>query len=137
MSSLDAEHVTLPNDARQVDQVRERLIAALHRHGYSKAATFAVRLAFEEAVSNAFRHGHRDLDDDEPIDVAFEVDNAKVRISIEDRGPGFDPSSVPDPTDTANLDKPFGRGLMLMRAYMTEVSHNARGNRVEMVFETP
>ena len=53
-----------------------------------------------------------------------------VRIVIEDEGPGFDPTDVPDPTDDDNLDKPSGRGLMLMRAFMTVIEYNEKGNRV-------
>ena len=45
---------------------------------------------------------------------------------------GFDPNDVPDPTDIENLERPCGRGLMLMRHYMTEVNYNAIGNSVRM-----
>ncbi|HOF18390.1 MAG TPA: ATP-binding protein [Phycisphaerae bacterium] len=47
-----------------------------------------------------------------------------------DEGTGFDPTRVPDPTADENLEKPSGRGLMLMRAYMDEVRYNDRGNQV-------
>lgn len=51
---------------------------------------------------------------------------------ISDEGPGFDPNDVPDPTDIENLERPCGRGLMLMRHYMTEVNYNSTGNSVRM-----
>ena len=41
-------------------------------------------------------------------------------------------TAAPDPTLTENLSKPFGRGVMLMKAYMTEVAFNSQGNRVKM-----
>jgi anti-sigma regulatory factor (Ser/Thr protein kinase) len=40
---------------------------------------------------------------------------------------------VPDPTAIENLDKPFGRGLMLIRTFMDEVTFNDRGNEIHMV----
>ena len=52
-------------------------------------------------------------------------------------GPGFDPSTVPDPTLDQNLEIPSGRGLMLMRAYMTAVTFNPAGNRVTMRYRKP
>jgi len=120
-----------------IDTTRDHVVEAMHRHQYPKASVFAVRLAFEEAVSNAFRHGHATLKDEQPVDVIWEVSDELVRIAIEDRGPGFDPGDVPDPTKDERLDVPSGRGLMLIRAYMKSVTFNAQGNRIEMVYERP
>ena len=52
---------------------------------------------------------------------------------VRDEGPGFDPSALPDPTDPANLKKPSGRGLLLIRTFMDEVNHNAKGNEITMI----
>ena len=57
-----------------------------------------------------------------------------IRVEVVDQGPGFNPEGVPDPTDEANLEVPSGRGIMLMRAYMTEVDYLPPGNRVRMVY---
>ncbi|MGE0608143.1 MAG: ATP-binding protein, partial [Pirellulales bacterium] len=46
---------------------------------------------------------------------------------------GFDPSKLPDPTDPANLEKASGRGLLLMRSFMDEVTYNATGNQITLV----
>jgi serine/threonine-protein kinase RsbW len=58
-----------------------------------------------------------------------------VAIVVEDEGVGFDPAAVPDPTRPENVDIPSGRGIMLMRAYMTEVEFDPPGNRVRMTFK--
>jgi serine/threonine-protein kinase RsbW len=60
-----------------------------------------------------------------------------VTLSVEDRGKGFEPDAVPDPRDPSLLEVPGGRGLLLMRAYMHDVQHNERGNRVTMVYKMP
>ena len=44
-----------------------------------------------------------------------------------------DPKKLPDPTDPENLEKVSGRGLLLMRTFMDEVSFNSTGNQVTMV----
>ncbi len=53
---------------------------------------------------------------------------------VQDEGVGFDPAAVPDPTRPENVDIPSGRGIMLMRAYMTEVEFDPPGNRVRMTY---
>lgn len=120
-----------------VSEAAGQVMAFAEAHGYEKAARFAVRLAVEEALTNAVRHGHRGLDPGTPVNLDVEVHPGRLRIVIEDQGPGFDPSAVPDPTLDENLNRPCGRGLMLIRAYMTEVRHNQRGNRIEMIYERP
>ena len=55
-----------------------------------------------------------------------------LQIVIEDEGDGFDPDDVPDPTLEENLELPSGRGLMLMKTFMTTVQYNEKGNRVFM-----
>ncbi|MFG0327669.1 MAG: ATP-binding protein [Phycisphaerales bacterium JB037] len=124
----------LSNDPRAVRERAEQLIEHAERAGYAKAARFAVRLAFEEAVTNAFRHGHRELPESATVRVEIEISPEAIRLTVEDQGPGFEPGEVPDPTLAENLSKPFGRGLMLIRAYMTRVRYNERGNRVEMEY---
>ena len=51
---------------------------------------------------------------------------------VEDEGPGFDPATLPLPTDPANLERIGGRGLMLIRTFMDEVEHNEKGNRITL-----
>jgi serine/threonine-protein kinase RsbW len=51
-------------------------------------------------------------------------------VEVEDQGPGFNPSDIPDPTAIENLEKPGGRGIMLMRAFMTRVEYVGKGNQV-------
>ncbi len=133
----DAATVELPNDRAAIDALELAVLAAVERHGYPKASAFAVRLAIEEAVTNAFRHGHRGLDEGATVTVEYHVTPSAVRIEVEDQGPGFDPSDVPDPTLDENLEHPSGRGLMLIRAYMTATSHNDRGNRLIMRYDRP
>lgn len=130
----DAAKFQLVNDPQAIDAVREQIVEALIRQGYSETAAFAVRLAFEEAVSNAFRHGHRDLPHETPIGVEYAIGPDELEITLQDRGPGFKPGDVPDPTLEENLELPSGRGLLLIRAYMSGVEFNEAGNQIRMVY---
>lgn len=129
------ESATLPNDRDAIDSFQVRLLDAAEKAGYPQAARFAVRLAVEEAIVNAFKHGHAGLDDTVPIEARFRVDTERIFVAVRDQGPGFNPGDVPDPTLDENLERPCGRGLMLMRAYMSDVRHSADGRQVEMTYE--
>lgn len=114
-------------------------------------------VALEEALLNAAYHGNlevssdlREIDHaqfydlanersrlapykDRRIHVHVQIDATGLRYVVRDEGPGFDPTQLPDPTDPANLERPSGRGLLLMRTFMDEVRYNDRGNEVTMV----
>ncbi|MBL0921345.1 MAG: ATP-binding protein [Phycisphaerales bacterium] len=124
----------LRNTREDIESAEANALKAAERFGFPPASLFALRLALEEAMTNAFRHGHQTIPD-EPIDLQWRIEPGIAQFTIEDRGPGFTPEDVPDPTLDENLERPSGRGIMLMRAYMTEVRFNERGNRVTMVYD--
>lgn len=120
---------TIPSIDTAAAQVLQEVVDATEQHGFKREAVFAVRLALDEALVNAVRHGNAG-DDSKTIYVEFEIDEDSMVVQVEDQGTGFVPADLPDPTAEENLGRPHGRGVMLMRAYMTEVDFNERGNRV-------
>lgn len=133
----DADRLVVQNDARSIDAAESAIVAAAERHGYTKASLFAVRLAVHEALMNGFKHGHKALAADLPVTLAYKVKPTAIECSVEDSGPGFVPEEVPDPTLEENIERGSGRGLLLIRAYMSSVEYNKKGNRVTMVYEKP
>jgi len=116
-------------------------------------------VAVEEALLNAYYHGNLELsselrEDDHrlyhdmavkragespyrerQIHIGVKVTPTQAVYSIRDEGPGFDPSDLPDPTHPANLDRPCGRGMLLMRTFMDNVIYNYKGNEVTLFKE--
>ena len=116
-----------------------------------------VAVALREALSNAILHGNLELSsemrerdgnayyalmeqrrkeepyEDRYIHVIAKESRSEALYIIRDEGKGFDPTSLPDPTDPANLESVSGRGLLLIRTFMDEVRHNAAGNEITMV----
>jgi serine/threonine-protein kinase RsbW len=89
-------------------------------------------MSIEEAVVNAIEHGNkRDLAKN--VHMVFRVTPERVWLEITDEGKGFDHRNVADPTDEELLDKPRGRGVMLIRQLMTEANYNESGNQLTMV----
>jgi serine/threonine-protein kinase RsbW len=72
------------------------------------------------------------MDRGKRVRIAYHILPDRFDIHITDEGNGFDPCDVPDPTAVENLERPSGRGLMLMRYYMSEVTFNSSGNSVRM-----
>jgi serine/threonine-protein kinase RsbW len=127
-SSVD---VQIPSDTSEARRLQEEIEARLRAHQFGEKEVFGIRLALEEALVNAIKHGNQ-LDRDKKVHIRYQVGPERFEIHITDEGTGFDPEDVPDPTAVENLERPCGRGLMLMRHYMSEVAYNARGNSVSM-----
>jgi CheY-like chemotaxis protein/anti-sigma regulatory factor (Ser/Thr protein kinase) len=122
---------------------------------------FQVSTALAEALSNAFDHGNLELDSalreqgdqayarlreermqqlpyrDRRVRVTELLVPPQVTYVIRDEGAGFDWSKLPDPTDPENLLKASGRGVMLIRTFMDEVTYNDAGNEITMVKRCP
>jgi anti-sigma regulatory factor (Ser/Thr protein kinase) len=115
-----------------------------------------VGVALEEALVNALFHGNLEVDSElreqdneayhavaeerrgqspyrnRKIFVDAHLSREKAVFVIRDEGPGFDPESLPDPTDPANLERVSGRGVFLMKTFMDELRFNPSGNQVTL-----
>ncbi len=115
-----------------------------------------IAIAICESLTNAIYHGNLELDSelrqedesifhrlaeqrrqeahyaDRRVRMAATMSSEGLRIVIHDDGPGFDPSAVLNPTEEVNMDRIGGRGLLLIRSFMDEVSHNPKGNEVTL-----
>jgi serine/threonine-protein kinase RsbW len=115
----------------EVGPLLEKLQGLMTVLGYPRKDIFAVALALHEAVVNALRHGNRG-DPTKQVRVSYLVRPTEVVLEVEDEGKGFDPDLVADPLLDGNVGRPNGRGLFLMRAYMTWVHFSRLGNRVTL-----
>jgi serine/threonine-protein kinase RsbW len=123
--------LVIPSDPGIARQVQDEIEQALLTHRFEESDIFSVKLALEEALVNAIKHGNQ-ADRSKHVHISYCVNNERVDIDIADEGPGFDPTGVPDPLAVENLERACGRGLLLMRHYMTEVTFHPPGNRVSM-----
>lgn len=125
----------------------------------SRPECLRLGVAVEEALLNAYYHGNLEISSklreedhrlyhetavkrsrespygDRKIYISVKVTPTQAIYSIRDEGPGFDPSTLPDPTDPANLDRPCGRGMLLMRTFMDNVIYSDKGNEVTLFKE--
>ena len=127
--SIWTREIDLPSQRGASRQVTDELLEQLGVHGWSPSDIFAIHLAAEEAIVNAIVHGNK-LDPAKRVHVSCEVTPQLARIRITDEGDGFDPGQVPDCTADDRLEMPGGRGVMLMKSFMTRIEYNAKGNSV-------
>jgi len=123
--------VVIPSDAAAARRVQDDIETALRACQFEEREVFSIRLALEEALVNAIKHGNQ-MDRRKKIHISYRVSGDRFEIRIADEGAGFDPQDVSDPMAPENLERPCGRGLLLMRHYMTEVTYHPPGNRLSM-----
>src|SRR5262245_45488639 len=121
----------IASDLAAARQLQSEIEEALQTGQFEEMEIFAIKMAVEEALVNAIKHGNQ-LDPAKNVRVTYRVTVERFDVCIADEGPGFDPDDVPDPTAPENLERPCGRGLLLMRYYMNEVAFQGRGNIISM-----
>lgn len=109
----------------------DAVLCELERRAWSSKDLFAVQLALEEAIMNAVEHGNR-RDPAKKVDVSAEISGERVLLSVRDEGDGFDEFAPPNPTLDENLEVPTGRGLFLIRSFMTNVWRGLNGAEIFM-----
>lgn len=110
----------------------DETVSVMREFGWSEPETFGVNLAVVEAVTNAIKHGNRN-DRSKTYYLRIEVTPNQVRVMVCDEGDGFDCSLIRDPREGDNVEFPNGRGIFLMREYMSVVHFNRSGNELMMI----
>jgi serine/threonine-protein kinase RsbW len=127
----ETTELVLPSRIEAIDEAAAVVAEAVSRSGLGEEAAFGVDMAVREAVTNAVLHGNQQ-DAAKPVEISFKCSASALEIRVRDRGEGFDPAGVPDPTDQRNILKTSGRGILFMRTFMDEVewSRHAEGGTV-------
>lgn len=119
----------LPSTLTAYHDFVQEVLEVLGGFGWSKEILFGVHMALEESISNAVRHGNKH-DPSKSVHVECELSEKRFYARICDEGSGYDPNEVPDCCNQENLEIPGGRGLALIKAYMTSVEHRENGKCV-------
>jgi CheY-like chemotaxis protein/anti-sigma regulatory factor (Ser/Thr protein kinase) len=147
----------LPNDAELIIPVVTLLHEELESIGaWDSTALLQVCVALQEALANAIFHGNLEIspelreDDDEfeaqaeerqnlgpycsrRVRVHAQVDRDAARFLIADDGAGYDTAILNRPIQADDLHRLSGRGLLLIRTFMDQVSFNKNGNEITML----
>jgi serine/threonine-protein kinase RsbW len=122
----------MPSDVKAISPLLDQLMHLIEESRCVAGEELSVEVALREALNNAVLHGNR-LDPSKLVRVYCRCELGKeLSVVIKDQGSGFDPSAIPDPSGVANLLAEHGRGILLMRSQMDEVSFGCGGREVHM-----
>lgn len=148
---LECDLTLIPSVVNYLQQMLTRMRVC------AESDILRVGVALEEALLNAYYHGNLEIGSElreqdhsayyalakervqkmpyreRRITIDSVMTNDEAKYIVTDEGPGFDPAEIPDATDPANLEKPYGRGLLLIHTFMDEVHYNDPGNEVTMI----
>ena len=113
-STTSRVSLTLGSSLESVDTVGKTA------HDFDSCTVPNIVMAVREAAINAVLHGNA-YSPSKNITASFETSSDSLTIRIRDKGPGLDPTSLPDPLAPQNLLRGSGRGIFLIRAFMDEV----------------
>lgn len=122
---------TLPSKLGAHNPLVNEVLQKLDELGWESRELFGIHMALEESLTNAIRHGNK-FDESKAVQVEVRLSPERFWLQVSDEGEGFVPECIPDCTCDDRLNALGGRGLMLIRAYMTEVSYSECGTRVTM-----
>ncbi len=93
-----------------------------------------ILIALTEAVNNAIVHGNK-LEEEKQVRLSVSHEGQVLKFTIQDEGPGFDYSNLPDPTAPENIEKPNGRGVFLMKNLADRCEFLEDGTIVSLEFD--
>ena len=132
---LRSFELTIPSKLEELEAVQRLISQAASAFGLSEDMAYWMELTISESVINAIRHGNQ-FDPTKKARLAISFDGENVEVIVEDQGEGFSLDELADPTRDENLLKPCGRGILIIRSFMDEVSLTRReggGTRLHML----
>jgi len=162
MSETQAEF-DIPNDPALIGRSVEHVVWQVAGMKIcDPAARRCLAVALEEALLNALLHGNLELSPVEAQEVraptlrgetcelvaqrceqdairnrsirlGYQLTRSYAQVTITDAGQGFDVNATPMSGDPNPIGIEAGRGLVLIKNFMDEVSFNASGNEITML----
>jgi len=127
--------LTIPSRLEEMHAVHNLIGEAIKEFDLNDELAHWIELTISESMINAIQHGNK-ADPAKEATLRISSIGDSIEIIVEDQGCGFKLDNVADPTDTANLLKPSGRGILIIRSFMDEVDLSVReggGCRLRMV----
>jgi serine/threonine-protein kinase RsbW len=121
---------SFPSDMKWAHDLIEQVMEQIRSNSWSNRDEFAVNMALEESLVNAVQHGNNS-DPKKNVHFNCRLNSCLFYARIEDEGEGFDLDAIPDPTDPEHITIASGRGVLLIKSFVTNVRWNKKGNVLE------
>ncbi len=127
------DHLLIPGRLEELEQVHEWTRRQLDRAHVPEDLRHNALLALSECVTNAIRHGCKECRSSK-VKLECELSDKEITFIVRDRGDGFVPELVPDPTNGPYLHRPGGRGVFLLKALTSESSIESSRDGTSVMF---
>jgi serine/threonine-protein kinase RsbW len=123
------------SNVAEINPLLDKLMDAIKNLSCGPQDQDDIRLAAYEALANAIIHGNENNPAKKVVVTCFcEFGNDdNLRLVIRDEGLGFHPDAVPDPRSPETKYLSHGRGILIIRQLMNEVSYSDGGREVQML----
>ncbi len=114
----------IPSITENLQMIRVFVLKIAAKMGFNEETQEQIALSVDEACTNVIKHAHhhnaRRL-----IDIKIETDANKIKITITDKGKGFDITKLQDPDIEKYIkeSKHGGLGIYLIKTLMDEVNY--------------
>ncbi len=123
---------TLEGQIEAIPPFVDGVMSVVQSMGCAAGKEREVEVALIEALANAVQHGCKN-DPSKLVEVCVACDDSRgLLIVIRDPGPGFNPSSIPNPVLGQNLFSTHGRGIFLINQLVDEVHYEKGGTEIHM-----
>ena len=132
MVPADIEPLTVPGVMQSLTPIAQYVLAAAKAAGLDGKASYRLRLAVDELVTNTITYGYQAAGGTGDVVVRADLDERALTITIEDTAVPFDPRSVPRPEqiDLPIEDRPIGGlGVFLVMRGVDAFHYEHDGNR--------
>ncbi len=124
--------VMMPADEALIAPTVKRIMEAVAEIECSHGKEFEIETALLEALANAVRHGAK-KDPSKKVECVVACEEPLgMLIIVRDPGEGFDPRSVPNPTEGDAIFNDHGRGIYMINQLMDEVKFEKNGTEIHM-----
>lgn len=134
MIPAKGEHIKISSTNSNIRLVEKLIDDVCQIYQVNEDSYGNILIAVTEAVNNAIQHGNQN-NPDKFVKIGFDNVNQHLTFNVSDEGSGFNYNSLPDPTDPANIDKPNGRGIFLMKNLADSVEFLNNGKTVMLSFK--
>lgn len=125
--SVNSIEIVFSSDLNLVSRVVEDALEFVGRKNCG-VEEFPFKIALFESLVNAVKHGSNS-DPTRNVKMSLDVKPSSLAITVEDEGDGFDwRSQMRIEEVPADVSKPSGRGIFLLRNYKCNPAYNEKGN---------
>jgi serine/threonine-protein kinase RsbW len=126
--------MTCKSDPREIPKVEKFLNKVNQKAHLDDGTMYRLLVATTEAVNNAIIHGNKS-NPKKRVRVSCQLVHQVLTMTVQDNGKGFDPNSLANPLEEANLLKESGRGIFLIRSLIDEVSFKVQKSGTSVIMK--